>query len=186
MSHSDDTTKQDIIDKAIDLATTGDPSEAIRLLWPVMLDGTQRDQALFALAFCFEKAQNYATGYYLYTKTLEGYPSFTAAAVRQQACRRVVQDQGLIEDFEDMGHRECTICTLRYRSEFSLCPYCGSEKDEKAPARKEKKPDAQEKEPLPGWEDSSIFETLQDMGRDAADRIQDIVESDAVKKISER
>ena len=184
MEDSNDSTQQDIIDSAIDMATTGDPGEAIRLLWPVMMEDVQRDQALFALAFCFEKAQNLSTAFYLYTETLNGYPAFTVAAARQQACRRVLEEKGLIEDFQDIGHRACTECGLRYRSEYLLCPYCGTSKDE---AKKQEPTPEEEKvkeEALPGWEDPTLLNALQDLGRDVADRIQDVIESDAVKKVS--
>ena len=189
MSDSNPPKKTDVIDEAIEMATTGDPSEAIRLLWPVMLQGTQRDQAMFALAFCYEKAQNFSTAHYLYEEIALRYPSFTVAVDRQQACQQLVIERGLIEDFQDMGHRECMACTLRFRSEYLLCPYCGSSKDYKKPST-EKKEQAQSDEPeevpLPSWEDPTLLDALQDMGRDVADRIQDLVESDTVKNASEK
>ena len=189
MSDSDSPEKNDVIDEAIEMATTGDPSEAIRLLWPIMLKGAQRDQAMFALAFCYEKTQNFSTAHYLYEEIALRYPSFTVAVDRQQACQHLVMERGLIEDFQDMGHRECIACTLRYRSEYMLCPYCGSSKDYKKPsADKKEEPKTEEPEevPLPSWEDPTLLDALQDMGRDVADRIQDIVESDTVKNASEK
>ncbi len=186
MSENEPPTEKDVIDTAIEMATTGDPSEAIRLLWPVMADEGQRDQAMFALAFCYEKAQNFATAHYLYEEIAFRYPSFTVAVDRQQACQKVVIEQGLIEDFSDMGHRECLACTLRFRSEYHLCPYCGASKDFKPLAVVEQPNAPEEEATLPGWEDPNILEAMQEMGRDVADRIQDIVESDTVKKISEK
>lgn len=174
---------EDRIDQAIEMATTGDPGEAVRLLWPDMLDEAKRDEAMFALAFCFEKANNFATANYLYEELVLRQPSFDLAVERQQKCRKVVEERGLIEDFQDMGHRECMGCTLRFRAEYILCPYCGTPKDSKKKYAEKREDPGEE---LPGWEDSSILDKIEEMGRDAADRIQDFVESDVVKGLSEK
>lgn len=173
----------DIIDQAIDMAAAGEPADATRLLWPLLESGEQRDQALFALAFCFEKSNNFATANYLYGVILESYPDFESAIARQVACKSIVFEKGLIEDFTDLGHRECAGCRLSYRSEHMLCPYCGTSKDAEASYEEA---DSDSEEIPPGWEDSSLLDTLQDMGRDAADRIQDVVESDAVQDFSKK
>ncbi|MFP6582349.1 MAG: hypothetical protein VCD00_07305 [Candidatus Hydrogenedentota bacterium] len=177
------TSSTDIIDKAIDMAAAGEAADATRLLWPLMASGEQDDQALFALAFCFEKANNFATANYLYGVILESYPDFESAIARQVACKAVVFEKGLIEDFTDLGHRKCGACRLRYRSEHMLCPYCGTDKDAEDSYED---PDFDTEEIPPGWKDPSLLETLQDMGRDAADRIQDVVESDAVQDFSKK
>ena len=52
---------EDRIDQAIEMATTGDPGQAIRLLWPDMLVKAKQDEVMFALAFCFEKSNNFAS-----------------------------------------------------------------------------------------------------------------------------
>ncbi len=174
---------EDRIEQAIEMATTGDPAEAIRLLWPVLLDWEERDQAIFALAFCFEKSNNFATANYLYEELILHHPAFDLAVEHQQTCRKMVEERGLIEDFQDIGHRDCLGCTFRYRSEYILCPYCDTPKDSKEPST-EKQEAPEEK--LPGWKDPSILDTIEGFGRDAADRIQDFVESDIVKDISDK
>ena len=177
---------QDNIDSAIEMATTGDPGEATRMLWPEMIDSDTRVEALFALAFCFEKAENYATANYLYEELAFRNPGFTEGVERQQACRKIVEERGLIEDFQDIGHRDCQSCTLRYRSEYLMCPFCGTYADKQNKFRTQQVKEKDEEQDLPGWNDPSILETIEDIGRDAADKIQDIVESDMVQDISSK
>ena len=52
--------QQDKIDRALEFAAAGRSEEALRLLRPMIRDDAMRDQALFALAYCFEKADNLA------------------------------------------------------------------------------------------------------------------------------
>ena len=176
---------EDRLEKAIELAKSGDPGDGIRLLWPDMLDEESRDQVLFAMAYCFEKATNFATANYLYEELALRRPGFEAGVERQQKCRQMVEEKGLIEDFTDMGHRDCLGCSLRYRAEYLLCPYCGTPKDS-TKQYVEKRVEAAASEDLPGWEDHTLLESVEEMGRDAADRIQEFVESDTVKKMSDR
>lgn len=177
--------KRDPIEQAIAMADSGEPMDATRLLWPIMAtDEDRRDDAMYALAFCFEKANNFVTANYLYDEILEIHPDFEAAIARRTTCRTIVEERGLIEDFSDLGHRDCKACRLRYRSEHMLCPYCGQGKDS---ARSYTESSAEGEEDIPpGWEDPSILDTIEGMGRDAADRIQDLVESDTVRDLSKK
>lgn len=173
---------EDTIENAIEMANVGDPMAGTRLLWPLIPESEHRDEALFALAFCFEKANNFATAHYLYVRILELYPDFESARNRVEKCREIVTEKGLIEDFEDIGHRECLACNLRYRAEYILCPYCGTPKDQ---AKSQASTDEffenhQKKE----WKDPSIVDSLGEMGRGAADKVQEFVESDKVKEFS--
>ena len=177
------TMAKDRIDQALEMAKSGDAKEAIRLLRPEMLKPDGRDQVIFALAFCFEQSENFATANYLYEELAQRHPSFELAKERQQVCRDEVDERGLIEDFHDIGHRECISCMLRYRSEFVLCPYCGTHKDS---TEEYTESTDEQSEPSTEEHDPSILHTIEDMGRDAADRIQDFVESDVVKDISEK
>lgn len=180
------TEKDDPIERAVAMADSGDPMEASRLLWPLMVnDEERRDEAMYALAFCFEKANNFVTANYLYGEILTIHPDFESAIARQKTCEALVNEKGLIEDFGDLGHRDCRCCRLRYRSEYMLCPYCGVDKDSGKPY-KESRADVDEEDIPPGWEDSSLLDTLQEMGRDAADHIQNIVESETVQDISKK
>lgn len=174
---------EDRFQKAIDMATLGDPSGGIRFLWPDMLDDEVRDQALFAVAFCFEKSENYATAQYLFDEVVARHPNFELAATHLETCRGVCVEKGLIEDFADIGHRQCSGCALRYRTEYMLCPYCGTVKDE---ARKYFEEPGEPVEEVPGWKDPSLMDSLEDMGRDAADLIQEFVESDLVQDLSKK
>ena len=176
---------EETIEKAIDAANTGDPLAGTRMLWPHVPEEDHRDEALFALAFCFEKATNFATAHYLYGKVIELYPDFEPAKKREEKCREVVEERGLIEDFADMGHRECMCCRLRYRAEYMLCPYCGVPKDTEKPY-KEVSALSDEDLTKKEWKDPSVIESLGEMGRDAADKVQEFVESDTVKDISNK
>lgn len=176
---------EDTIENAIEAANTGDPLAGTRMLWPLIPKEDYRDEALFALAFCFEKATNFATAHYLYGKIVELYPDFESAQKRVEKCREIVNERGLIEDFEDIGHRECKACRLRYRAEYMLCPYCGVSKDQKEPYR-ESTAEFFDGDQKKQWKDPSIMGTLEEMGREAADRVQELVESDTVKDISNK
>lgn len=176
---------EDTIENAIQAANTGDPLAGTRMLWPLIPEQDHRDEALFALAFCFEKATNFATANYLYGEIVKMYPDFEPAQTRQENCRDIVEERGLIEDFEDIGHRECLSCRLRYRAEYMLCPYCGAPKDTEKPYRELhdlQEDDLKKRE----WKDPSVIESLGELGRDAADKVQHFVESDTVKDFSNK
>lgn len=113
------------IEQALDLAKRGMAYEACERLWPLVRDPESRDEAIFTLAYCFERANNLPTAAYLYQWVAEHHPEFNVAARRLEKCRDVLDARGLHEDFGDAGHVDCACRLFRYRAELGLCPYCG-------------------------------------------------------------
>lgn len=119
------TDRQQRIDRALEIAAEGSPYEACEVLWPLVRDEGQRDDALFAMAFCLERAGNLPTAAYLYGRIAERHPEFNVAVRRLEACREELDARGIHEDFGDSGHVDCPCGAFRYRAELGLCPYCG-------------------------------------------------------------
>jgi hypothetical protein len=94
--------------------------DACERLWPLVRDPETRDEAVFTMAYCFERANNLPTAAFLYGWVADRHPEFNVAARRLQKCR-----DALDEDFNDSGHVDCPCGNFRYRAELGLCPYCG-------------------------------------------------------------
>ncbi len=118
---------RDIINQALDLAAAGAIDDACQKLWPLVREHEGREEALFTMACCFERANQLPPATYLFGWVAERYPDFAPATERSDRCRRLMAERGLHEDFRDSGHVSCAACTLRYRAELPLCPYCGGE-----------------------------------------------------------
>jgi hypothetical protein len=113
------------IEQALDLARRGMAYDACERLWPLVRDPGTRDEAVFTLAYCFERANNLPTAAYLYSWVANHHPEFNVAARRLETCRATLDARGLHEDFSDSGHVDCACGLFRYRAELGLCPYCG-------------------------------------------------------------
>ncbi len=148
-----------LINEALDLAATGAIDDACRRLWPLMREAEGREEALFTMACCYERAGQVPPAVYLFGWLTERYPDFTPAHERLDRCRRLMAERGLHEDFADSGHAACASCTLRYRAELPLCPYCGGQMSEAA--RGEASSSAP---PLP--EEPASKDVFEDIGRD--------------------
>lgn len=122
--------QHDTIEEAIEVAVKGAPDDGIRLLWPLIRDEATRDPALFALAYCFEKADNIATAAYLYEWIAEQHAEFNVAVKRLEECREEMRRRGIAENFGDAGHVICPCGLFRQRAEYGACPYCGKLRDE--------------------------------------------------------
>ncbi len=116
---------REVINQALDLAAAGAIDDACQKLWPLVRDPEGREEALFTMACCFERANQLPPATYLFGWVAERYPDFEPATERFDRCRRQMAERGLHEDFRDSGHVACSACTLRYRAELPLCPYCG-------------------------------------------------------------
>ena len=204
--------QQDAVDQALELATRGHPQQGIERLWPLVRSEATRDQALFALAYCFERADNLATAAYLYGWIVAHHPEFNVAASRLGQCRDAVTARGIIEDFEDSGHNTCPCGLLHYRAEFGVCPYCGRRPGEPEPGPLEAEGagsiqapenDGEQRTARPlqgsrtkaldriqGWtkreELGDVGERIQDLARETAQRIKDVAEKEQVKKSLEK
>lgn len=119
------TDAHDLINQALDLAAAGAIDEACEKLWPLMREPEGREEALFTMACCFERANQLPPAAYLFGWVTERYPDFEPAHERRDRCIRLMAERGLREDFNDFGHVSCAACTLRYRAELPICPYCG-------------------------------------------------------------
>lgn len=117
--------RQERIDRALDIAARGAPYEACEVLWPLVRQETARDEAIFAMASCFERAGNVPTAAYLYEWIGARNPEFAAAREGRDRCRAILDERGIFEDFGDIGHVDCPCGEFRYRAELGLCPYCG-------------------------------------------------------------
>jgi hypothetical protein len=113
------------VEQALDLAKRGMAYEACERLWPLVRDPATRDEAVFTLAYCFERSNNLPTAAYLYGWVADRHPEFNVAARRFANCRAALDARGLHEDFSDAGHVDCACGSFRYRAELGLCPYCG-------------------------------------------------------------
>ena len=175
---------KDAIDQAIDLAISGQAKEGIRMLWPSVRDEASRSEALFALAYCFEQDGNLMTACYLYQTTMNAHPDFELAQRRLIECEELAEHRGLIEDFDDMGHQACVRCDLRFRSEYTVCPYCGTMVDSgevytEGPPKQKKMHENVE-------EDPTFSDHVVEIGRDAIDSVQDFIEGDTVKNLGKK
>jgi len=119
------TPNQEQIDRALEFAAAGAPYDACEQLWPLVRDPARRDQALFTMAYCFERAGNLPTAAYLYDWVAQRHPAFNVAAHRRDVCNGMLGERGILEDFSDSGHVDCPCGDFRYRAELGLCPYCG-------------------------------------------------------------
>lgn len=115
----------DRINQALDLAAAGAIDDACERLWPLMREPEGREEALFTMACCFERAHQLPPAAYLFGWVAERYPDFVPAREHRDRCVRLMAERGLHEDFNDSGHVACRACTLHYRAELPLCPYCG-------------------------------------------------------------
>jgi hypothetical protein len=123
------------VEQALELAKRGMAYEACERLWPLVRDPETRDEAVFTMAYCFERANNLPTAAYLYGWVADRHPEFNVAARRLQKCRDALDARGMHEDFNDSGHVDCPCGSFRYRAELGLCPYCGRAGDERAGAQ---------------------------------------------------
>lgn len=122
------------VEQALELAKRGSAYEACERLWPLVRDPATRDEAVFTMAYCFERANNLPTAAYLYGWVADRHPEFNVAARRLQKCREALDARGMYEDFRDAGHVDCPCRSFRYRAELGLCPYCGKTAGEAEPS----------------------------------------------------
>lgn len=191
--------QQDKIDRALECAATGRPDEALVLLRPMIRDDAVRDQALFALAYCFEKADNLATAAYLYDWIVQHHPDFNVAENRLSECLVEAKRLGLTEDFEDAGHVPCPCGLFRQRAEYGACPYCERLRDGTGPERgaredraaSEASPPEPENEDVAtlrdGWQGTELgatVEKLQELKEEAATRLKELSETEPVKRVA--
>ncbi len=191
--------QQDTIDRAIECAATGSFDEALDLLRPVIRDDAARDQALFALAYCFEKADNHSTAVYLYDWIVRHHPEFNVAANRLSECRDEVERRGLTEDFEDAGHVSCPCGLFRQRAEYGACPYCGRLRDgvtagseaavepaasQVAHGESEDADTTKAHDEAPNDELDSAVEKLRDLKEEASTRLREFAETEQVKRVT--
>ena len=176
----------DIIDRAIDLAAAGSPDQARELLRSVILEDQLRDQALFALAYCFEKESNLATAIYLYGCIHENYPDLEVSKKRLKECKAQAEEQRLSEDFEDSGHVRCEHDGLRHRAEYSVCPYCGLSPGETRVEVLDDEPESEEEPIAP--ERTTAPERLRDWARseDAPHVVRDFAEKESVERFAQK
>jgi len=173
---------KDVIDEAIDLAINGQAKEGVKKLWAKVRNKDTRSEALFALAYCFEQDGNLMTACYLYQETANLHPDFELALRRLQECEELATQKGLIEEFDDMGHQSCTRCELRFRAEYTVCPYCGTMVDSGTVYEETPK----KKTPPPIDEDPTFADHVQEIGMDAVDYVAGVIESDAVQDFSSK
>lgn len=191
--------QQDTIDRAIELAATGNSHAALDLLRPAIRDDATRDQALFALAYCFEKADNLSTAIYLYDWIVEHHPEFNVAANRLSECRDEAERRGLTEDFEDAGHVSCPCGLFRQRAEYGACPYCGRLRDGAAagsgaavvPVASQDRHGESESEDTAILQDQgphddldTAVEKLRDLKDEAEGRLRELSETEQVKRVT--
>jgi hypothetical protein len=153
------TDSRESINEALDLAAAGAIDEACERLWPLVRQTDGREEALFTMACCYERAGQLPPAVYLFGWIAERYADFSPARERLDRCRRLMADRGLHEDFADSGHVACPSCTLRYRAELPVCPYCGGQMGAAAQERTPAAPPA-----LPGEPPSR--DVLDEIGRD--------------------
>jgi len=181
--------QQDSIDQAIELAAKGAPKDGVQLLWPLVLDEATRDEALFALAYCFEKDGNICTAVYLYQWIVDHHPDSDAAAKRLDETRAIVSERGLTEDFEDEGHTGCPCGSFRQRAEYGACPYCGLKPGED-PIEKLKDAGRAAVERVQEWTESEELkptaERLKILQEDVADRFRELSDNESVKRVTEK
>jgi tetratricopeptide (TPR) repeat protein len=178
------TVPENLLEKAMELATTGRAPEAIETLWPLMRDDESRPKALFTLAFCFERAGNHATAAYLYRQALDADPDNAIARDRMAHSRKEAEAKGVFEDFSDRGHIPCPCKALRQRAEYGACPYCGRTREGDDPLGPTLLEESEE--PLPGWDDPSFAERLEDAAQLASEKIKTWLEREEVKELSSR
>lgn len=162
-------------------------------------DDATRDQALFALAYCFEKDDNLATAAYLYDWIVQHHPEFNVAENRLSTCRDEVESRGLTEDFEDAGHLTCPCGLFRQRAEYGACPYCGRLRDGIDPesaaleesAASEASPPETENEDAATLRDrwgseelGATVEKLQELKEEAATRLRELSETEPIKRVA--
>ena len=192
-------TQQDNIDRALEFAAAGKSEEALLLLRPLIRDDATRDEALFALAYCFERGGNLATAAYLYDWIVQHHPDFNVAKNRLSECLGEMEGQGLAEDFEDAGHVTCPCGIFRQRAEYGACPYCARLHDARGPensateegaASETSSPEAGDDEvaPLRDWwereELGATVEKLQELKEEAATRLRELSETEPVKRVA--
>ncbi len=191
--------QQDTIDRALEFAATGRSEEALLLLRPMIRDDVTRDQALFALAYCFERADNLPTAAYLYDWIVQHHPEFNVAQNRLSTCRAEMEKRGLTEDFEDAGHVACPCGLFRQRAEYGACPYCGRLHDatglesgalEDGAASEASPPETQNEEVATlrdrwGSEElGATVEKLQEIKKEAAARLRELSDTEPLKRVS--
>ena len=181
MPYNDTMNHDETIREAMDMAEAGEAKKAAQLLWPLMADATSRVEAIYPLAYCFEQADSVVTAAYLYEVLLELQPDHTEGTKHLARCEALSKARGLLEDFHDMGHRACDVCELRFRAEFGRCPYCGTHIDESV-----RYSEQTAKKDLPGWEDPTLVEHIQEIGLDAVEKVQGFIESEEVQQISDK
>ena len=204
--------EHDTIEQAIEMAVRGAPDDGIRLLWPLIRDDATRDPALFALAFCYEKAENFATATYLYEWIVEQHSEFNVAAKRLEECREETRRRGITEDFEDAGHVSCPCGLFRQRAEYGACPYCGRLRDETrlrsgeaeirvVPTEAAREESARavaaggetETVPVPEGQNraqskdlSAVVEKIHELKEDAATQMKELSETESIKRVAAR
>lgn len=204
--------EHDTIEQAIQMAVRGAPDDGIQLLWPLIRDDATRDPALFALAYCYEKADNFATAAYLYKWIVEQHSDFNVAAKRLEECREEMRRRGITEDFEDAGHVSCPCGLFRQRAEYGACPYCGRLRDETGlrsgeaeirvvpteAAREEAArvvaaagetgtgPVPEGQDPTRSEELSAAVEKFHEFKEDAAARMKELSETEPLKRVAAR
>lgn len=171
--------EHDTIEQAIKWAVGGAPDDGIQLLWPLVRDDATRDDALFALAFCYERAENFATATYLYGWIVEQHPDFNVAAKRLEKCREEAHARGITEDFEDAGHVSCPCGLFRQRAEYGACPYCGRPRDESGPPPEGQDGTQSEELSAPG-------KRFRELKEDAAARLKELSEAESIKRLAAR
>lgn len=179
--------EQDTIDRAIELAATGSPKDGIASLWPLMRDESTREEAIYALAYCFEKDENFVTATYLYDWITKQRPDFTVALKRLSECREVLKERDLVEDFADAGHVPCPCGLLRQRAEYGVCPYCGQGAEgPETEGGWEAVESSSTKESETAAEEPGPVERIREEGRIALEKTRTLVESEELQPAVER
>lgn len=186
--------QHDSIEEAIELAVKGAPDDGFRLLWPLIRDEATRDPALFALAYCYEKAGNFATATYLYAWIVEHHTEFNVAAKRLEECREEMRRRGIAENFEDAGHVDCPCGSFRQRAEYGACPYCGRLHDEtvlksgdlEVHAVTESGSVSEVQDRAQSEELSAAAEKFHELKEKAGTRMKELSETEPVKRVAAR
>lgn len=186
--------QEDTIDRAIELATKGSPEQAVELLRPLVRHDPEDHQALFALAYCYEKADTLTTAVYLYDWIVGKHPGFDVASGHMENCQRELEARGLSEDFEDPGHVACPCGVFRQRAEYGACPYCGRHAGETDDVSREQNQDEDVKDAavdkIREWAEVEELgpevEKLSELKEEAESWVKELSETEQAKHITAR
>lgn len=172
------------VDSATRLVMEGRIDDAMELLRPLVREESTKADALGVMGLAYQREERIALACYVYDEALALDPWQETATKWAEKCKETAQELRVYEDFDDAGHVVCGVCSLKHRIENPICPYCGVAKgDEAVP------PESVEEAPvpeLPGWEDSSPLDQVEEAGRAAMRKVKEVAESDAVKDASKK